>query len=64
MTKLVAIEDNLQNARRYFNGSVRDFRNLAELFPTNLIVGLFGFTPGTFFEVDSVLQRDTLEVNL
>jgi len=64
MTKLVAIEDDLQYARRYYNGSVRDFRNLAESFPNNLIVGLFGFTPGTFFEVDSVLQRDTPEVKL
>ena len=51
-------------ARRYFNGSVRDFRNLAESFPSNLIAGIFGFQAGEFFEVESVLERSNPEVKL
>lgn len=52
-SQLVAIEDDLQYARRYYNGSVRDFRNLAESFPSNLVAAAFGFQPGDFFEVES-----------
>lgn len=64
MGQLVAIEDDLQYARRYYNGSVRDFRNLAESFPSNLIAGVFGFQAGAFFEVDSVLERENPELKL
>ena len=56
-SQLVAIEDDLQYARRYYNGSVRDFRNLAESFPSNLIAGIFSFQPGEFFEVESSTER-------
>jgi LemA protein len=62
--RLVAIEEDLQFARRYFNGSVRDFRNLAESFPGNLIAGLFAFKPDNFFEVDSAFERLAPRVEL
>lgn len=61
---LTAIEDDLQFARRYHNGSVRDFRNLAESFPAVLIAGPFGIRPGEFFEVDSATERHAPEVRL
>lgn len=62
--QLVVIEDDLQYARRYFNGSVRDYRNFAESFPTNLLAGLFKFAPGNFFEVENVIERKVPEVGL
>jgi LemA protein len=61
-TQLVAIEDDLQYARRYFNGSVRDFRNFAETFPTVLVAGAFQFVPAEFFEVENVIERAVPEV--
>ena len=64
MGQLVTIEDDLQYARRYYNGSVRDYRNLAESFPSNLIAGIFGFQAGEFFEVESSLERAAPEVKL
>ena len=48
---LVEIEDHLQYARRYYNGSSRDLNNLIESFPTNLIAGLFGLKTADFFEL-------------
>ncbi len=60
---LVAIEDDLQYARRFYNGAVRDFRNLCESFPSNLVAGAFGFRPGEFFEVSSVLEREAPRVS-
>jgi len=62
--QLVAIEDELQYARRYYNGSVRDFRNAAESFPANLVAGLFRFQPDPFFEIETATERSTPGVQL
>jgi LemA protein len=63
-SQLVLIEDDLQYARRYYNGSVRDYRNFAESFPAVLLAGVFGFRPGEFFEVENVIERSAPEVQL
>jgi LemA protein len=57
MEDLVEIEDHLQYARRYYNGSVRDLNNVAESFPANLVAGRFGFKVAKFFEVESTRER-------
>ena len=57
MTKLVEIEDQIQFARRYYNGSARDLNNAIESFPTNLVAGLFHFVPAEFFEVENASER-------
>ena len=64
MAQLVTIEDDLQYARRYYNGSVRDYRNLSESFPSNVVAGIFGFQAGAFFEVESAVERATPQVSL
>jgi LemA protein len=46
-------EDTIQNARRYYNAVVRDLNTKIQSFPTNLIAGMFGFTPRQFFEVEA-----------
>jgi len=40
-------------ARRYFNGTVRDFNILVESFPSLLLARLFNFQTEVFFELDS-----------
>jgi LemA protein len=62
--QLVEIEEHLQFARRYYNGSVRDFRNLVQTFPQNIVAGIFGFEAGAFFEVDCATQRIAPKVEL
>jgi len=54
---LVTIEEHLQFARRYYNGSVRDNNNLAEGFPSMMIAMAFGFTAAAFFEIELASQR-------
>ena len=56
-SSLVEIEEQLQYARRYNNGSVRDHNNLAEGFPSLLVARLFGFRPAGFFEIELASQR-------
>lgn len=46
------IEDQLQMARRYFNGTVRDFNILVESFPSLILARLFDFKTDTFFELE------------
>ena len=54
---LVGIEEQLQYARRYYNGSVRDHNNLVEGFPSLLIARLFRFPLAEFFEIELSSQR-------
>ena len=61
---LVEIEDQIQYARRYYNGSVRDFNIQVESFPGRIVARLFGFQPQTFFEVESAVDRQVPEVKL
>jgi LemA protein len=52
-SELVASEDYLQFARRYYNGSVRDYNTVTETFPNNFIAGWFGFEEKEFFQKSS-----------
>jgi LemA protein len=51
--ELVETEDYLQFARRYYNGSVREFNTRIEMVPGNIVAGWFRFTPRSFFQKSS-----------
>ncbi|MCF7849003.1 MAG: LemA family protein [Kiritimatiellales bacterium] len=55
--ELVNTEDRIQAARRFYNGNVRDYKNKCEVFPSNLIAGMFGFEVHDFFNVDSAVRE-------
>lgn len=61
---LVEIEDQLQYARRYYNGSVRDNNNLVEGFPSMIIARWFSFRAASFFEIELASQRSAPQVEL
>jgi len=61
---LVEVEDNIQYARRYYNGTVRDFNIRCEAFPSNIIAGLFGFRRQEYFEVELASERVAPELDL
>jgi len=44
------IEEQIQLARRYYNGTARDLNILIESFPSNLLASFFGFRKAVFFE--------------
>src|SRR5437868_6617009 len=50
--RLVEVEDHLQYARRFYNGTVKQYRNRLESFPEVLLAGPFGFKALPFFETD------------
>ena len=61
-SSLSAIEDAIQNARRYYNAVVRDFNTRIAQFPTNLLAGIFGFKAREFFEVGAAEEREPVAV--
>ena len=61
--QLIEIEDELTNARKYYNGSVRLYNNKIMIFPNNLLAKLFRFKEFPMFKVDSD-EKKNVEVNL
>ncbi len=55
-TQLVAVEDDLQNARRYYNAVVRDLNTRIESFPDLIVAPLFGFSLREFFELEDARE--------
>jgi LemA protein len=51
--ELVETEDYLQFARRYYNGSVRDYNTMTESVPSNIVAGMFSFSQRDFFQKSS-----------
>lgn len=44
-------ENKIQAARRFFNGNVLELNNKIDMFPSNIIAGMFSFAKREFFEV-------------
>jgi LemA protein len=61
--ELAEIEDQLQLARRYYNGTVRDFNVTIEQFPSNFIANFGGFKPAAFFQIDNEADRSVPKVS-
>jgi len=61
---LTEVEDQIQLARRYYNGTVRHFNNLALSFPPLLVARLCGFEAAEFFEIAFATERTAPEVEL
>ncbi len=62
--QLSDLENEIQMARRYYNGAVRNLNVLVQSFPSNLIAGLFGFAQRDYFEVPDVGDRAVPQVDL
>tara|TARA_R110002020_G_scaffold8652_16_gene34418 strand:+ start:2171 stop:2731 length:561 start_codon:yes stop_codon:yes gene_type:complete len=54
---LQTVEDEIQMARRYYNGAVRNLNVMVESVPSNFIAGPFGFHTAQYFELDSDAER-------
>ena len=61
---LTETEDQIQLARRYYNGTVRNNNILVESFPGNLVAQVFNFKPADFFEIEYATERQAPEVKL
>jgi LemA protein len=60
---LAEVEEQIQFARRYYNGAVRDLNIAVESFPSNLVANAFGFKQAEFFELADPGDRAVPQVN-
>ena len=63
-TTLTAVEDDIQFARRYYNGTVRDYKTKMQMFPSNIIAGMASFEDADFFELEFATERKNPELDL
>src|SRR5690606_26440229 len=59
---LQTVEDEIQMARRYYNGAVRDLNVAVESFPSNVVANAFGFQKAEYFELENEADRAVPEV--
>ena len=60
--ELANTEDRIQRSRRFYNGNVRDLNTRIEVFPSNVIAGMFGFDRREYFEIEEEAQREAPSV--
>lgn len=60
--QLSQLEEKIQMARRYYNGTVRSLNTLIESFPSNIVAGRFNFTKRDFFELEDTNDRKVPKV--
>ncbi len=55
------LEEQISAARRAYNASVTDYNNSVQMFPTNIIAGMFNFKLMTLFQIEAN-ERENPEV--
>ena len=56
--RIVKVEDDIAFARRYYNGSVRQYNDKCQMFPYNIIANIFGFWSKKMYEIQNVAERE------
>jgi LemA protein len=55
--QLGTLENEIQMARRYYNGAVRNLNTMIQSFPSNLVAGQFRFEQRQYFEIEDPADR-------
>ena len=61
--ELTSTENKIGFARQYYNDAVMRLNNKIEMFPSNIVAGMFNFQPGAFFEVAGQAEREVPKVS-
>jgi LemA protein len=61
--ELSSTENKIGFARQFYNDAVLKLNNKVEMFPSNLIAGMFKFTKAEFFELQAAEQREAPKVS-
>ena len=60
--QLKQIENDIANARKFYNGVVKSYNNKIEVFPSNIVANWFKFTKRAMFVVDDEQERKNVKV--
>jgi LemA protein len=62
-SKLQKIEEDIANARKYYNGAVRNYNIAIQAVPTNIIAGMFHFQEKKMFEIQDTAERENVQIH-
>lgn len=62
MGNLKETEDKIAYSRQFYNDTVLKLNNKVEVFPSNIVAGLFKIRQAQFFEVVDTAQREAVKV--
>lgn len=57
-TQLTKIEDEIANSRKYYNGTVREFNDKVQMFPSNIVAKIFGYKAKIMFEANEEERKN------
>ncbi len=60
--ELTSTENKLSYARQSYNDQVLTYNNKTQVFPSNVVAGMFGFKQGDFFEITDVAEKAVPQV--
>ena len=61
--ELTSTENKISFARQNYNDQVLFFNNKIQMFPSNVIAGMFTFSKRDFFQVESAAEREVPKVS-
>lgn len=61
--QLQSVEEDIATSRKYYNAVVKEYNNKREVFPNNLLSGMFGFEKRSMFELDDLGDREEIKVD-
>ena len=61
-SELTEVENHIQYARRFYNGSVRNLNTRIDSFPDLLLARVFKFIPKPFFELEDTAEKNSPEI--
>ena len=61
-SELTEVENHIQYARRFYNGSVRNLNTRIDSFPDLLLARVFKFIPKPFFELEDTAEKNSAEI--
>jgi len=55
--ELATTENKIGFARQYYNDMAKQYKNRIEVFPSNIVAGMFNFKAEPFFQLESAQER-------
>lgn len=60
--QLQKVEEDIANARKFYNAVVREYNNTTEMFPSSIVASMFKFGKKQMFAVDDEAERQAVQV--
>ncbi len=61
--ELTSTENKIAFSRQAYNDQVMLYNNKIQMFPSNIVAGMFNFVPSEFFEIENEAERQTPKVD-